>query len=616
MSEPTLRARLSYFSDRFFARGTIAFMLFLLMNSFIAVLLYTIVAGIFNTEQAPFMEVFSKGWQKIYKKDVNAPIDLITAISGTFIFSTLIGVLTANVNEIFARLRSGRSEIIENDHYVILGWSAYAPIMLSELVEGLRTKPRSCVVVMGDQDVATMQHLMRGRLPKDHKTRIIYRRGSPIEQQDLALLHLHRSKSIIILRPPQDDPDAQVIKTLLAITSVRGKRQAPYHIVAEIYNTENVAAAKAAGNTEVEIIRVSDMVAKVIAHACRQSGMSIIYNELLGFGNQELYFYAPGATVGKPFVEAMHMINAGALVGVIDRDQNPQLTPDMQRVINADDQLVVIAENGQSAHVVASLPPIPHVQLPIVPASTPSDEYMLILGYNKRTPIMLKQINNYAEQSVKVTIVTQFAENLAQSITQLNLTKLECTIISADTTSVTVLEGLNIPRFHHVIVLAYTEHFSIQVADSLTLMTLLHLRQIWRDHGRTFTIVSEMMDVRNRSLAEVTEADDFVVSDRVVSMLMAQVALNKKLNQIFSEWLNVTGSEISVHPISMYVPTGVETTFRHVMAAAALHNHVVMGYRRGDDSQRASVNYGVELNPNKDVVRVFNPNDMLVVITP
>jgi len=615
MPEPTLRARLNYLSDRFFARGTVSFMLFLLVNSFIAVVQYSIVAEIFDTKQTPFMEIFSQGWLKIYNKKIDAPIDLITAISGTFIFSTLIGVLTANVNEIFARLRSGRSEIIENNHYVILGWSAYAPILLTELVEGLRTRPRSCVVVMGDQDVATMQHLMRGRLPKDHKTRIIYRRGSPIEQQDLALLHLHRSKAIIILRPPQDDPDAQVIKTLLAITSVRGKRQAPYHIVAEIYNTENVAAAKAAGHAEVEIIRVSDMVAKVIAHACRQSGMSIIYNELLGFGNQEFYFYAPRATVGRPFVEAMHMIHSGTLVGLIDRDNIPRLMPDMQRVITADDQLVVIAENGQSAQIVAALPPIPKVELPVVPASTPSDESMLILGYNKRTPIMLKQINNYAEQPVKVTVVTKFTENLAQSIAQLNLTQLECTIISADTTSVSVLEGLNIPRFHHVIVLAYTEHFSIQVADSLTLMTLLHLRQIWRDHGRTFTIVSEMMDVRNRSLAEVTEADDFVVSDRVVSMLMAQVALNKQLNQLFSEWLNVTGSEISLHPISMYVPIGVPTTFRQVIAAAAVRDHVVMGYRRGDDSQRASVNYGVELNPNKDTVHVFKDNDVLVVIS-
>ncbi len=60
---------------------------------------------------------------------------------------------------------------------------------------------------------------------------------------------------------------------------------------------------------------------------------------------------------------------------------------------------------------------------------------------------------------------------------------------------------------------------------------------------------------------------------------------------------------------------GVETTFRHVMAAATLRGHVVMGYRCGDDNNNASKQYGIELNPNKDTKRIFKNNDMLVVIS-
>jgi hypothetical protein len=49
-----------------------------------------------------------------------------------------------------------------------------------------------------------------------------------------------------------------------------------------------------------------------------------------------------------------------------------------------------------------------------------------------------------------------------------------------------------------------------------TLITLLHLRDIGQQSGKTFSIVSEMLDARNRQLAEVTQADDFIISDRLI----------------------------------------------------------------------------------------------------
>ena len=40
-----------------------------------------------------------------------------------------------------------------------------------------------------------------------------------------------------------------------------------------------------------------------------------------------------------------------------------------------------------------------------------------------------------------------------------------------------------------------------------------------------------MLDVRNRELAEVTQADDFIVSDKLVSLMLAQVSENKDLTR-------------------------------------------------------------------------------------
>ena len=68
--------------------------------------------------------------------------------------------------------------------------------------------------------------------------------------------------------------------------------------------------------------------------------------------------------------------------------------------------------------------------------------------------------------------------------------------------------------------------------------------------GHDFSIVSEMLDVRNRALAEVTRADDFIVSDKLVSLLLAQVAENSELTAVFADLFDPEGSEIYLKPAS------------------------------------------------------------------
>ena len=71
--------------------------------------------------------------------------------------------------------------------------------------------------------------------------------------------------------------------------------------------------------------------------------------------------------------------------------------------------------------------------------------------------------------------------------------------------------------------------------------------------GLDLSIVSEMLDLRNRALAEVTHADDFIVSGRLVSLLMAQVAENAHLNAVFADLFDQEGSEIYLRPAGDYV---------------------------------------------------------------
>ncbi len=117
-----------------------------------------------------------------------------------------------------------------------------------------------------------------------------------------------------------------------------------------------------------------------------------------------------------------------------------------------------------------------------------------------------------------------------------------------ETSSKSALEALDIPSYDHVLVLGYSDHMSMQSADTRTLITLLHLRKIAESAGLHINVVSEMTDVRNRELAEVTRADDFVVSNKLVSLMLAQASENEFMAAIFDELLDVEGSEIYMRP--------------------------------------------------------------------
>ncbi len=62
-----------------------------------------------------------------------------------------------------------------------------------------------------------------------------------------------------------------------------------------------------------------------------------------------------------------------------------------------------------------------------------------------------------------------------------------------------------------------------------------------------------MLDIRNRQLADITSADDFIVSDKLISLLMSQVAENKFLMRVFEDLFDADGSEIYIKSAKEYV---------------------------------------------------------------
>lgn len=621
------KEQLRYRFDNVFAKGTGALIALLAMASLAIIVVVAFIVKLFNLapDEIPLPKLMWMGLMRTLDSGTMGGDEgswpflfamLTVTIGGIFVVSTLIGVLSAGIEERLDALRRGRSRIVESGHTVILGWSPAVITLISELIEANASQRDACIVIMGDKDTVEMQEEIADKIGDLKTTRVVCRTGNAIESTDLQLVSLQTANSIIVVRPDGEDPDSQVIKVLLAITKSPTRRPEPYHIVAEIYNPENFDVAKMVGGDEVELIAVGDLVARIMAQTCRQSGLSIVYTELLDFGGDEIYFKAEPALVGHTIVDAMNSFQTATVMGIRDGHGTSKLNPPLDSVIGPDDQLIFVAADDSRIHYHGRDEVAVDESLIVTGTVTVAPpEHTLILGWNWRTTAVIRELDNYVAAGSEVTIVASDVVSDAADVAQaMTLQNQVLHFHTADTTKRKVLEGLDLASYRHIIVMSYSDALETQLADARTLVTLLHLRDIANRRGLRFSIVSEMLDVRNRNLAEITQADDFIVSDRLISLMMAQVATNKALNAVFADLFDTDGAEIYLKPMSDYVQTGVAVDFYTVLESARRRNETAIGYRLEVNSNNKDMQYGVVINPNKTNTVTFDATDMVIVL--
>ncbi|MCX6551122.1 MAG: potassium transporter TrkA, partial [Acidobacteria bacterium] len=606
MSIPTWRERVRYRFDEFMAKGTGALLLGLFALS--AVLVGGVAAFVVLTGQAPVEDGQRPGFLGIAWMGLLRTLDtgtmggdqgspaflaamLVVTLGGVFTVSTLIGILNNGLEDKLTRLRKGRSRVMESGHTVILGWSQQVFTLVSELVLANENQRRSCIVILGERDKLEMEDEIREQVGQTGRTKIVCRNGSPIDLNDLKIAGVSSSRAIVILSPDADDPDSSVIKTILAITNSPDRRPEPYHIVAEIRNPRNMDVARMVGKDEVELILVGDLVSRIVAQTCRQSGLSVIYTELLDFGGDEMYFSEEPQLVGRTFGESLLAYEDSAVMGLKPKDGAVQLNPPMDTVIGAGDQLIVISEDDDTIRLSGLTEHgIRHDLLADRPPLMPGPERTLILGWNWRAPSVITELDQYVVPGSVLTVVAEHADGPSAVAELTGVHNMALTFQAGDTTDRRVLDSLGVETYDHVVLLCYSDTMPAQQADAQTLVTLLHLRDMAAKAGRRFSIVSEMLDIRNRALAEITQADDFIVSERIVSLMLSQVAENKHLNAVFADLFDPEGSEIYLKPAQDYVTTGVPMNFYTVVESARRKSQVAIGYRlaaHAGDASRA-----------------------------
>ena len=631
MTKASFKEKLRYNFDNTLSNGPIAIISWLALVTFLLVIIAGFILFIFGLsanpiENEPF-DLIEGIWQSLMRVLDAGTVTgdegwafrlfmLLITIAGLFIFSSLIGSISSGIDESISNLRKGKSKVIETNHTLILGYSSMIYSVISESCLANESQKKAVIVILADLDKVEIEDDIRSRIQDTKTSKIIVRSGNPLNFQDLQMVNYNEAKAIILLSPEnEENPDNQVIKSVLSITGNKNRKKIPYHIVAEIKDNENKQVANLVGGKEVSYVFSSDLISKLTAQTCRQSGLSIIYSELLQFEGDEIYFYSDRGLIGLTFKQCLYSFEDSCVMGVFTGDRKVLLNPDMNYIIKKEDQLIIIAQDDSKINRLL----IPKEILPVnfipAPKSEKKMETTLILGWNDKGKKIIEELDHYVVKGSSVSILGEI-DDIKDSLTLLSeeLQNITLYFQHGNINDRNTLDELRIDSFNHIIVLSYMNKGSIQISDAITLICLVHLRDISEKAGKDFSVVSEMLDVQNRELAEVAKADDFIVSDNLLSLLMTQIAENKDLEMVYENLFSDEGAEIYLNPVEEYLDLSKPVDFYQVIESASNLGHTAIGFRSLQPEIVNNGKFGIVLNPIKSNQIKFEQGDFLIVL--
>ncbi len=527
---------------------------------------------------------------------------LLTTLGGIFLAGSLIGLIANAVDQKVEDLRKGRSTVVEAGHTLILGWSPQVPRIIGELVIANESERSAAVVVLSHTDKTVMEEVLRERIRDTKTTHIVCRSGNPAVPDDLRRAAIESARSVVIVRDA--DGDAGVVKAVLAVRTV-DPELAQAHVVAELSDKDHARTIRSITEGRVLTVSSDDVVAEVTAQACLQAGLAAVFQDLLDFDGDEIYFAPAGALVGHTYRDALLGFETSAVIGRLTAGGIVELNPPADAVLDAGDELLLIAADDAAitftgvADVAAPQPVVAEV-----PPSEPT--YIVVVGWSAFGAKVLRELDEFLPEGSTVEVV--FDADLVDATivehTEMRRGTLRVRRGDGGPDDLVPLSQGVIPD--QIIVLGYRDVLSVDDADARTLLTLIRLRQTWPGGPGQVRIVAELLDQRNIVLADPIGIDDLIVSDALSSLLIAQLSERAELQAVFDDLFDAEGAVIELQPAEAFVPP-TRLTFAEVVAAGAERGTSVLGYRVGETAE-------VVVNPPKSARVVLTSEDHVIVV--
>jgi len=240
-----------------------------------------------------------------------------------------------------------------------------------------------------------------------------------------------------------------------------------------------------------------------------------------------------------------------------------------------------------------------------------------MVGWNPLAPRILRELDRWLKPGSSIRILV---DGTLVSEDEVSVPGLENLVLSVTTTYTSamhrVAELCLADEYERVVVLCYRSGLSAEEADARALMTLLQLRQFRQEHpelGKRMSVLTEVLDIRDVRLARVAGAEDFIVSERITALMLAQLAEVPDREKVFADLFETSGSEVRMRPVSDYAQPQPDTPYGAYVAAAHQRGHLVVGYR-STGSRGKELATAIHLDPPKSAPVDLKADDRLIIV--
>ncbi|WP_208861972.1 CASTOR/POLLUX-related putative ion channel [Leptospira barantonii] len=560
----------------------------------------------------------------------NKTTGILTVFLGLVLFSSLVAFITNQFDQKIQDLRKGKSDVLEKDHTIILGFGVRVVEIIKELIEANSSESRAVVVILAEEDKEVMDDYLSENLEERKTTKIITRSGTPSSLHSLRKVNAGEAKSVLVLNSSGEEDgkdgrnigDAKVLKSLMALVALgHGKELPP--IVAELYNEENRMIAQELSSS-IQVMDERNILAKLLVQTSRTSGLAVVYSNLVGFEGDEIYFYKPSSGWnGLDHRQISFRFNESVPLGFRKEDGEIILNPPSDYVPSDAEDAILLAEDDSKIRYSESAVASPKdFALPKKKKNNPVDK-QLIVGWNSKSPLIVEEYAKFVSPGSTIDIlVKQIDDEFKSTVLRLKKKYPKITLRSfqADLSQESVMKRLAPESYDSVIFLA-EEKENIEEVDAQTISLLLRFRQYFKRYSfktgnqPSTQLITEIMNSENTEIVLETGVKDFLISNQFVSKMMAQVSQEPDVMRIYENLFSPEGSEIYLKPASLYFDHLPQTlSFADCASAALKRGETCFGIRIASEELEEEKGYGVHLIPLKDTNFTVGPDDNLIVL--
>lgn len=572
-------------------------------------------------------------------------VSVSISAGGMLIFAMMLGLVSDAISEKVDSLRKGKSEVIESNHVLILGWSDKLGSLLKQLAIANKSLGGGVIVVLAERDKEEME-MDIAKLEFDFMgTSVICRSGSPLILADLKKVSVSKARAIIVLASDEnsDQSDARALRVVLSLTGVKEGLRG--HVVVELSDLDNEPLVKLVGGELVETVVAHDVIGRLMIQCALQPGLAQIWENILGFENAEFYIKRWPELAGLCFEDVLLSFPDAVPCGVKVAADGGKiiLNPEDDYMLREGDEILVIAEDDDT-YAPGPLPKVRKGLFPIFIDPPKDPEKILFCGWRRDIEDMIMVLEALLAEGSELWMLNEVSEKeRGRKLTDggLDLSKLRNLKLVHRVGNAVIrrhLEGLPLETFDSILILADESlEDSVVHSDSRCLATLLLIRDIqskrlpckymkpsnlrhqvfrhssWIQEMQQASdrsiIISEVLDSRTRNLVSVSRISDYVLSNELVSMALAMVAEDKQINRVLEELFAEKGNEMCIKPAEFYLYDQEELCFYEVMIRGRQRQEIVIGYRLADCDQ-AIIN-----PPSKEQRRKWSVGDIFVVIS-